>query len=847
MVKSCVASCSLVTLSLACAGSPVVGGAGEPCGSGGECAPGTLCVDGLCLQLCAGDTQCPKSQACDQGTCKVINHDCDADGDCAAPALCEIADGAYCRAGQCHYAAAMVGSSCDDGDACTKNKHCDAQQQCRGEPAVMCDQVPEPQCAAPGVARIYTGTCQNGECTYAPSTVTCTTCPATLDCLAGCLLDINADGVADAVGAGAIAQESGCLVCDPAVSVSNWSPYQCEQPSPPNVCRALTGTCDTSLAGGTCQGQFCCVFPPVGPADCTLFAPGDGVCVTVGASVSCLLDNGQGCGADDTLCASGHCADGVCCDSSCPGNCDRCNLAGSQGSCLPDADICTGDCDVCADDGSGFSCAPVETTCGGCGDCLGAAGGTHYACVPVQSCGDCSFCGGSGTSYECADDVADTDPRGDCLGLLACDGAGTCLGAWAGTKQLGTASFDSAQGLTVDAGGNVYAAVYTYGSFGGAAQGGTDAALTKHNFSGTNRWSRQLGGSADDWAEDVGVDASGNVYLAGTTTGSLGGTLQGVSDGIVVKYDSAGTWQWTRQLGTPNGTPPTAFGGDPVRAAAVDASGNVFLAGFTDGQFAGHTNQGGFDLYVAKYDTDGNWEWTRQAGTSGTDSAYGAAADADGNVVIAGSTSGTLGASSAGGTDLFVRKYNSAGVVQWTQQLGTALTDVAEDVTTDGVNVYVAGSTDGGLDGNADGSYKDIFVVKYDSAGTKQWTRQRASDDRPPPYCTDNEYGQDQAYAVAADATGNVYVAGTTEGCLDGVMNAGYGTDLFVIKYNTNGDWQWTRQRGTPNSEGVGGIATDSSGNVYVAGWTPGGLDGNVSAGGSDLFILKFDSDGNKQ
>ena len=67
-----------------------------------------------------------------------------------------------------------------------------------------------------------------------------------------------------------------------------------------------------------------------------------------------------------------------------------------------------------------------------------------------------------------------------------------------------------------------------------------------------------------------------------------------------------------------------------------------------------------------------------------------------------------------------------------------------------------------------------------------------------------------------------------------------------MIKYNPSGSQQWTKQLGTSNHDYGRGIATDSSGNVYVAGETSSGLDGNTSAGGFDLFVVKYDSDGNK-
>ena len=77
-------------------------------------------------------------------------------------------------------------------------------------------------------------------------------------------------------------------------------------------------------------------------------------------------------------------------------------------------------------------------------------------------------------------------------------------------------------------------------------------------------------------------------------------------------------------------------------------------------------------------------------------------------------------------------------------------------------------------------------------------------------------------------------------------MNAG-SSDLFVVKYNSSGTKQWTQQLGTSAADYARGVAVDSSGNVYAAGTTHGALDGNTSAGGSDLFVVKYNSSGVKQ
>jgi hypothetical protein len=229
--------------------------------------------------------------------------------------------------------------------------------------------------------------------------------------------------------------------------------------------------------------------------------------------------------------------------------------------------------------------------------------------------------------------------------------------------------------------------------------------------------------------------------------------------------------------------------------------------------------------------------WTQQLGSSDNEYAQGIASDSSGNVYVTGYTGGGLdGNTHTGGDDLIVVKYSSSGVKQWTQQLGTSADDLGYSITGDSSgNVYVTGYTRGGLDGNTSAGSSDLFVVKYNSSGLKQWTQQLGT--------STNDYGQ----GITSDSSGNVYVTGQTNGDLDGNTSAG-GFDIFVVKYNINGVKQWTRQLGTSSTHEYGtGIASDSSGNVYVTGYTGGGLDGNASAGGEDVFVVKYDTDGNRQ
>ena len=341
--------------------------------------------------------------------------------------------------------------------------------------------------------------------------------------------------------------------------------------------------------------------------------------------------------------------------------------------------------------------------------------------------------------------------------------------------------------------------------------------------------SRQSARSSNDYAYGVATDSSGNVYVAGGTNGGLdGNTNAGNTDLFLVKYNSSGTKQWTRQFGSSSR--------DSANGVATDSSGNVYVTGMTNGGLDGCKNAGIEDLFVVKYNSSGTKQWTNQLGSSSRDSADDVATDSSGNIYVTGTTYSELdGNTSAGKADLFVVKYNSSGTHQWTKQLGTDRYDEARGVATDSSgNVYVVGGTKGNLLGISNSGRTDAFVIKFNSKGEKQWTKKLGT------------WQNDLANGVATDSSGNFYVTGFTYQHLDGNTSAG-NADLFVVKYNSSGTKKWTKQLGTSKHDRARGVATDSSGNVYVTGDTYGGLDGNTSAGYNDFFVVKYDSSGTKQ
>ena len=285
--------------------------------------------------------------------------------------------------------------------------------------------------------------------------------------------------------------------------------------------------------------------------------------------------------------------------------------------------------------------------------------------------------------------------------LAKFDASGTSL--W--TRRIGTSTTDEARSISADGLGNVYISGLTSGNLVAGNAGDYDVFLSRYDASGSLIWVRQLGTSAWDESNGVSADGLGNVYISGTTGGSMGGANAGSDDAFLAKYSAAGNLLWVRQLGT--------SGLDGAYGVAADELGNVYISGQTRGNLAG-TNLGSYDTFLAKYDASGNLAWTRQLGTENSDSNHGLSADGLGNVYLSGTTLGSLDGANAGNADTFVSKYNASGSLLWTRQFGTSKIEFGSDVSADGLsNVYVAGSTGGSLGGTFAGGDTDTFLVKF--------------------------------------------------------------------------------------------------------------------------------------
>ena len=345
-------------------------------------------------------------------------------------------------------------------------------------------------------------------------------------------------------------------------------------------------------------------------------------------------------------------------------------------------------------------------------------------------------------------------------------------------------------------------------------------------------WTRQVGApQGSTIGGGVSVDSSGNSYVTGYTSKGISEQTQiGDNDYFIAKYNPSGDLQWSKQIGAAGGL---TYG----RGISVDGSGNSYVTGYTNKGISGQTQIGNNDYFIAKYNSSGDLQWTKQVGaTGGLTYGRGISVDSNGNSYVTGYTNkGISGQTQIGTNDYFITKYNSSGDLQWAKQVGATQgsTQGASISVDSSGNSYVTGPTSVGISGQTQIGNNDYFIAKYNSSGDLQWTKQIGA-----------ASGSTNGYGINVDSSGNSYVTGSTNRGISGQTQIGT-YDYFIAKYTPNGDLQWTTQVGASGGTTYGyGISVDSSGNSYVTGPTNVGISGQTQIGNNDYFIAMTSRNG---
>ena len=319
------------------------------------------------------------------------------------------------------------------------------------------------------------------------------------------------------------------------------------------------------------------------------------------------------------------------------------------------------------------------------------------------------------------------------------------LGVVLWSKRFGGINTDSVGAIALDGGGNVVLVADFSGlaNFGGSdltSVGGSDIALAKYNSAGTHQFSARYGNTGTDSPNDV-TCALGNIYVTGMFNGtvSFGGAglvSAGGNDIFVASYNSIGTHVWSQRFGS--------TGTDEALAVSFDeANDDLCLTGYFSGtvSFGGANlvSAGGMDIFLAQFvGSTGAHQWSKRFGSaSSSELGRGVAHTQGGDVVLTGGFASTVnfGGSnlvSAGGADIVLARFNSAGTHLWSQSYGGTSTDHGTEIDVDSAgNVFLAGIYFGAIHVGGDvlpSFHSDeLFVASYDPSGAHRWSAGYAS------------------------------------------------------------------------------------------------------------------------
>jgi flagellin len=314
--------------------------------------------------------------------------------------------------------------------------------------------------------------------------------------------------------------------------------------------------------------------------------------------------------------------------------------------------------------------------------------------------------------------------------------------------------------------------------------------------------------------------------------------------------------------------------------AGVASDGSIYIAGYSAGNYDGLANAGSNDGYLTKYSADGTKQWSKLIGTSTSDEIGGVTVSEDGMITVTGRTTGNLdGNTMSGPSDIFLAQFTEEGDRVSSKLISGTGQDVGSAITTDADGSFIlVGQTNAAFDGQTLSAPEDGVVIKLNADGTKQWTRILGSSSSGASYSV--SIGQDGAYYVAGRANnqgsltkyapdgtkvwqqpinanhflnsagnavygvttsidGSIYITGPKLGDMDGQISSG-GNDAFVVKYSSDGTKQWTKLLGTAGTDAGYSIKAGADGSVYVAGET------GSQSGADNAFLIKLDSAGNQ-
>lgn len=404
-------------------------------------------------------------------------------------------------------------------------------------------------------------------------------------------------------------------------------------------------------------------------------------------------------------------------------------------------------------------------------------------------------------------------------------------------------------------------------------------------FEGVYSWAHGMGSLWQDAARATTTDNDGNVYITGTFKDTVDFDPGiGVADLVTIinpnaksiflaKYDADGNYIYAISIGHEVAVDTTQLSSTAI---AVDDNGNTYIMGNFNGTIdfdpgpgtAFLTNNHFYSLFIAKYDSNGNYVYAKKIG--GYVTSWGIKVDQLENVYIAGffySTvdfdpgPGTAGFTASGDNDIFFAKYDEFGNYVFVKRMGSSGNDSAWDLALDNFdNIYITGTYQGSVNFNPNtgggvavltsATEWSSFFAKYDSNGNYIYAKNLSHNG-------DNVV---QASAITVDANSNLYLTGLLRGTADfdpssntvNLSSVAGSDDVFLAKYDANGNYLFAKSMGSPQLDIAHGIALDNDGNAHITGicsnaadFDPGPGIALINTAAYSCYLAKYDPNGN--
>ncbi|MFN8417383.1 MAG: S8 family serine peptidase [Cytophagaceae bacterium] len=300
------------------------------------------------------------------------------------------------------------------------------------------------------------------------------------------------------------------------------------------------------------------------------------------------------------------------------------------------------------------------------------------------------------------------------------------------------------------------------------------------------KFERAIGTSLNETGVGLLKSNAGDYYIVGAS-----------DDFYITKLNSSYAVQWTKKFGTTST--------EVIYQSVATTDGGIISCGY-------NTIAGNQDVYVVKTDLNGNLLWSKTYGGSGSEFGFNIQNTADGGYVIAGRTD-----SYGGGLDCYLIKINATGTIQWSKAFGRSGNDYIMNCYQTPDGGYI---TSGSSQAVAYSNY-DWIITKLDASGSVVWTK-----------CIGSSL-DDGCRRMIVTSDGGYLCAGHSR-----YRNSN--SDALVIKLDASGNIQWSKSYGGAGNEDMYVVSETADGNYILGGFTD-----SFGAGNFDVFLSKFDTNGN--